>query len=178
MPKNDNAHALRFYNSLAQLDEPTAVEFAQRHPLSKSADIEKKFAWAQAQCAFLEERFSPEEVETVRARCNCETGAALAKRMRGYWAKSGSLAEFAALFNQREKYVTLEAVEDGLLLIYPECYCSCVKRVAEPISKTWCLCTLGHVGGLFRQVLDREVEVRLLETVKSGGERCVVKVSL
>ena len=178
MPKNDNAHAIRFYNSLAQLDESAALEFAQRYPLSKSADMEKKFAWAQAQCTFLEERFSPEELESVRARCHCEAGAALAKRMRGYLSKSEDLPAFVRIFNEKEKSVTLEAVEGGLLFIYPECYCSCVKRVAEPISKTWCLCTLGYVGGLFRQVLDREVEVRLLETVKSGGERCVVKVTL
>lgn len=178
MPKNDNTHAVRFFHSLAQLDEGAASEFAREHPLSKSADYQKKFAWAKAQCGFLEERFSPEEIKAVRARCHCEAGSALARRMRGYLESTESLAEFAAMFNGREKYVALEAVEDGLLLLYPECYCSCVKRVEEPVSKTWCLCTLGHVEGLFRQVLGREVEVQLLETIKSGGEKCIVKVIL
>ncbi len=176
MAKNDNSHAVRFYESLAKLEEEAAVEFAEKHPLSKSADIAKKFAWAKAQCAFLEERFPPEDMAEVRARCHCEAGAAMARRMRGYLEKSADLSEFARMFNQREKYVSLEAVEDGLLFIYPECYCSCVKRVPEPISRTWCLCTLGHIRGLMSQVLDREPQVELLETIKSGGERCVVKV--
>ncbi len=178
MPKNDNAHALRFYDSLAQLDEEAAIRFAQEHPLSKSADYRKKFLWAKEQCRFLEENLSPDDIEAVRARCHCEAGAALARRMRGYLESSASLEEFAALFNEKEKYVTLEAVPGGVRLIYPECYCACVKRVEEPISRTWCLCTLGHVRGLFRQVLGHEAEVELLETIKTGGARCVVEVKM
>ena len=176
MAKNDNAHALRFYESLARADEEAAIEFAAEHPLSKSADYRKKFDWAMAQCDFLERRFSPEDIADIRARCHCEAGSAMAARMRGYLAKAGDMAEFAGLFNAKEKYVTLEAVEGGLLFIYPECCCSCVKRVDGPVSKTWCLCTLGHVRSLFGQVLGREPEAELLETVKSGGSRCVIKV--
>lgn len=176
MAKNDNAHALRLYESMAGVDEEAAIEFAQLHPLSKSADYRKKFAWAKAQCDFLEGRFSPEEVAGIRAGCHCEAGAALAARMGGYLEKAGDMAAFAAIFNAKEKYVTLEAVDGGLLFIYPECYCACVKRVPEPISRTWCLCTLGHVRGLMARVLGREPRVELLETIKSGGERCVVKV--
>ena len=135
MAKNDNTYALRFYNSLAQLDGEAASRFAQEHPLSKSANYEKKFRWAKEQCRFLEENFSPEDIEAVRARCHCEAGAALARRMRGYWEAADSLEAFAASFNEKEKYVSLEAVPGGLLLVYPECYCACVKRVEEPISK-------------------------------------------
>jgi len=178
MAKNDNAHAVRFYHSLAQLDEGAAVEFAGQHPLSKSAGYEKKFAWAQEQCAFLEERFSPEDIGDIRARCHCEDGKAIAARMRGYLNKAGDLQGMAELHNQKETYGRLEAVEDGLLLIYPQCYCSCVKRVDAPISKTWCLCTLGHARELFSAVFDKPVQVQLLESVKTGGERCVIKVAL
>ncbi len=178
MAKNDNTHAIKFYESLSKLDENAAEEFANEHPLSKSADYKKKFAWAKAQCEFLEERFSPEDAAAVRARCHCEAGSAMARRMRGYLEKAADLSEFARVFNEREKYVTLDVVEGGLLFIYPECYCACVKRTPEPISRTWCLCTLGHIRGLMSQVLGREPEVELLETIKSGGERCVVKVHM
>lgn len=178
MAKNDNAHALRFYESLSALDEEAALEFAREHPLSKSADYQKKFAWARAQCEFLEERFSPEKATAVRAGCHCETGSALAGRMQKYLADTEDLEAFAALFNEKEKYFVLEAVPGGLRLIYPECCCACVKRVPEPISRTWCLCTLGHVKNLFHQVLGREIEAELLETVKTGGERCVIQIIL
>lgn len=178
MARNDNAHAVRFYESLSRLDEGAAMEFAEKHPLSKSADIGKKFAWAREQCEFLEGRFSPGDIADIRARCHCEAGSAMAARMRGYLAKAGDMAEFAGIFNRKEKSVRLESAEDGLLFIYPECCCACVKRVPEQISRTWCLCTLGHVRSLFSQVLGREPEVELLETVKSGGERCVIKVMI
>ncbi len=48
MAKNDNPHALRFISSMEKhnLGEE-AIKFSQEHPLSKSADIEKKFEWAQ-----------------------------------------------------------------------------------------------------------------------------------
>ena len=102
----------------AQLDEEAAIRFAQEHPLSKSADYRKKFLWAKEQCRFLEENLSPDDIEAVRARCHCEAGAALARRMRGYLESSASLEEFAALFNEKEKYVTLEAVSGGVRLLY------------------------------------------------------------
>lgn len=176
--KNDNAHAIRFYNSLARLDEPAALEFAERHPLPKSADHEKKFAWAQEQCAFLEERFGPEQVLDVRERCHCEAGKSLAARMKRYLEKTQDMAEFAELHNQKETYGRLEAVEDGLLLIYPQCYCACVKRVDAPISRTWCLCTLGNAKALFEAVFGKPVKALLLESVKTGGSRCVIKVTV
>ena len=50
MAKSDNAHALRFYESLSQLSEEAAIAFAEEHPLSKSADYEKKFRWAREPC--------------------------------------------------------------------------------------------------------------------------------
>ena len=47
MAKNDNPHALRFISSMEKhnLGEE-AIKFSQEHPLSKSANIEKKFEWA------------------------------------------------------------------------------------------------------------------------------------
>ncbi len=178
MPKNDNAHAQRFYASLSQLDQEAAIQFAGEHALSKSADFQKKFRWAREQCAFLEKRFSEDEITLIRGRCHCEAGKSLAERMRGYWSSSKNMEEFASLHNQKESYAQLEAVEDGLLLIYPQCYCACVKRVAEPISRTWCLCTLGYAKDLFSQVFGKDVEAQLLESVKTGGQRCVVKVTI
>ena len=90
MAKNDNTYALRFYNSLAQLDGEAASRFAQEHPLSKSANYEKKFRWAKEQCRFLEENFSPEDIEAVRARCHCEAGGGFGPRGGGGWGGAGS----------------------------------------------------------------------------------------
>ena len=53
MTKNDNAHSLRMVESLKRnIGEAEACEFEKKYPLSKSADIEKKFEWAKATCSY------------------------------------------------------------------------------------------------------------------------------
>lgn len=66
MPKNDNAHSLRMVESLKKnISSDVANEFAEKYPLSKSADIVKKFQWAQATCNYLEENFDEETIVKV-----------------------------------------------------------------------------------------------------------------
>lgn len=63
MPKNDNAHSLRLLDSLRKnCGDDVAEEFAQSYPLSKSANIEKKFKWAEAVCG----NFSKEDISVIR----------------------------------------------------------------------------------------------------------------
>lgn len=58
MQKNDNAHSIRMVNSLRKnLDDNVAKDFEKAHPLSKSANIEKKFEWAQSTCDYLEKNY-------------------------------------------------------------------------------------------------------------------------
>ena len=48
MAKNDNPHALRFLESMEKRGEKeTAENFSVEHPLSKSADFNKKYASAE-----------------------------------------------------------------------------------------------------------------------------------
>ena len=58
MPKNDNPHAVRLMNSLIAAGEKEAANtLAEAHPLSKSADFQKKFEWASNLCTFLDAQF-------------------------------------------------------------------------------------------------------------------------
>jgi hypothetical protein len=72
---------------------------------------------------------------------------------------------------------TLERDGDAIFLIYPQCYCSCVKRVEKTLPKPWCYCTLGYTRRMFGHILGREVTVELLQSVKTGGSVCRIKVS-
>ncbi|MGN1145582.1 MAG: hypothetical protein ACI4R5_03960 [Acetatifactor sp.] len=48
MPKNDNAQSIRLVDSLRKhVGEDIARDFEEKYPLSKSADIEKKYKWAE-----------------------------------------------------------------------------------------------------------------------------------
>lgn len=178
MPKNDNAHALRMAAALREtLGEAAADEFAAKFPLSKAASIEKKFQWAGEGCGYLASRYDRERLLRIREKCSCNDGATTAKKLRHYLAQAGSVKGMAELFNSRETFAWVEYVSDReLIFCYPQCYCGCVKRVDGILPEAWCYCTIGYAKRLFAQVFDKPVEAQLLESVKTGGQRCAVRV--
>lgn len=178
MHKNDNAHSLRMVESLKKnISSDAANEFAEKYPLSKSADIVKKFQWAQATCDYLEEHFEEETIMRVRKSCRCNDGKSIANKLLKYLNTAENIKEFVDSFNQKESFAHLEYIsENKLLFCYPQCYCACVKRIPQKLSKTWCYCTLGNAEGIFREVFKKDVNVRLLESIKIGGNRCVIEV--
>lgn len=178
MPKNDNAHSIRLVASLEQnAGHEAAAEFEEKYPLSKSANIDRKFEWAKNACAYLEEHFDTDTIIEIRKACKCNDGKSIASKLIKYLNKAHSIKEFVDLFNQNETFASLEYVSDNTILFcYPECYCSCVKRVPQELSKTWCCCTLGNAEGIFSTVFQKGVVVTLLESIKSGADQCVIEV--
>ncbi len=84
--------------------------------------------------------------------------------------------EFVNRANGLNQGFTLEYVDGALFLVYPTCYCSCVKRVDKPVSRTWCYCTLGYTKKMFDYILGRDVSVSLIESVKTGGDVCRIRI--
>lgn len=177
MAKNDNPHAIRMYNSLASVNQEVADAFSKKLPLTRSADFKKKFKWASDVCEFLEERFDEETICKLRSSCNCEDGISKADRMKYYLKTTNNIAHFVEAFNSKESYAKIELDGDDLLFIYPTCYCSCVKRIDQILSKTWCYCTQGYAKSLFEKVFEVPVKAELMESIKTGSNRCVVKIS-
>ena len=177
MPKTDNPHALRLYNSLQKhVNEQTAERIAHQIPLSKSADIEKKFRWAEGVIASLEEEFDEDTVRKVRMDCACGPEMGKIGRLQKLYQAAADMDDFVAKANAKQQGFVFEHANGVLYLVYPECYCSCVKQVDKPIAKAWCYCTLGYTKRMFEYVLGCEVEVELMESVKTGGKVCRIKV--
>lgn len=178
MAKNDNAHSLRMVESLKRnIGEAEACEFEEKYPLSKSADIQKKFEWAKVTCSYLEEQFDPDTILKVRKECRCNDGKSIANKILKYMNKSDGIEAFVNLFNQNETFAVLEYISDNkILFCYPECYCACVKRIPQELSATWCYCTLGNAEEIFKEVFKKEVKVTLLESIKTGSDKCVIEV--
>lgn len=174
MPKNDNPHALRLIASLRVLaGEEAATSFAANHPLSKSADIERKFCWVQDICAALTEAHSQEKAAVIRRACRCGDGSTMAKEINTCIRQAGNLTEGCALFSQKNKYAFLEYVDEHTLIFgYHACVCSCVKRAAGHVPMLWCECSAGYVDAMFRLVFGESVSVGIQGTVKSGAPRC------
>ena len=178
MTKNDNAHSVRLTESLRQaVGQDTASEFEEKYPLSKSADIEKKFQWAKTVCGYLEENFDTEKIKEIRKACRCNDGKSIANKLLKYLNKADSIEDFVKSFNKNETFAFMEYIsENKILFCYPECYCACVKRVPQKLSKTWCYCTLGNAEGIFSSVFNKDVKVSLLESIKAGAKKCVIEV--
>lgn len=178
MAKNDNVHAVRLVNSLRQnAGDAAAEEFGDKYPLSKSASIEKRYEWARNACSYLEEHFEPDAIIAIRKECRCNDGKSIANKLLKYLNRADSIEEFVELFNGSETFASLEYINDHTVLFcYPQCYCACVKRVPGELSKTWCCCTLGNAVGIFCEVFKKEVQVTLLGSIKTGADKCTIRV--
>ncbi len=178
MAKNDNAHSVRLVDSLERhVGDDAAKELEGNYPLSKSANYEKKFQWAKSVCNYLEEHFDTDTIIRVRKECRCNDGKSIADKLKKYLKKADSIEEFVHLFNENETFAFLEYISDNkILFCYPECYCACVKRVDQELSRTWCYCTLGNAEGIFSKVFKKDVKVTLLKSIKTGADRCVIEV--
>ncbi len=178
MAKNDNAHSIRLIDSLRRnIGNDAADEFEETYPLSKSANIEKKFEWARNVCDYLDGRYDSETIMTIRKECRCNDGKSIANKILKYLNKTDSIEQFVKAFNENETFASLEYISDNkILFCYPECYCACIKRVSGEVSRSWCYCTLGNAEGIFKEVFKKDIKVSLLESVKTGGDRCVIVV--
>ena len=176
--KNDNAHSVRLVDSLKRnAGYDAAQEFEKKYPLAKSANIEKKYEWAKNACSYLEGRFDTDTIIRIRKDCRCNDGKSIAGKLLRYLSKANDMEEFVNLFNQNGTFAFMEYVSDRkILFCYPECYCACVKRVPQNLSKTWCCCTLGNAEGIFSKVFRKAVKVTLLKSIKTGADQCVIEV--
>ncbi len=180
MARNDNPQAVCLIDSLRQkVGAEDAKEFDKTHALSKSADIKKKFGWAKDVCTYLEAHYEEETIVKVRKECRCNDGKSIANKLLKYLHKAGSIRQFVDDFNRQETFAFLEyQTENRIVFCYPECYCACVKRVPEELSRTWCYCTLGNAEGIFKRVFGEGARVSLLESIKTGADRCAIEVEI
>lgn len=178
MAKNDNAHSVRLIDSLQRNSgHETAEDFEKKYPLSKSASIEKKYEWAKNVCSYLEEHFDIDTIIRIRKGCRCNDGKSIADKLLKYLNRANSIEEFVNMFNQNETFAFMEYLSDNrILFCYPECYCACVKRIPQELSKTWCYCTLGNAEGIFSKVFEKDVKVTLLKSIKTGADKCAIEV--
>lgn len=178
MAKNDHAHAVRLMDSLRKhIGDDAHDAFDKKYPLSKSADIAKKYEWAKNVCNYLEAHYDAETIMTIRKECRCNDGKSIANKILKHLNSTDTISQFVNAFNESETFASLEYISDNkILFCYPECYCACIKRAPGEVSRAWCYCTLGNIECIFKEVFKKEIKATLLESIKTGGARCVIEV--
>lgn len=178
MPKNDHAHALRLQKALENAGHAElAGAIAKIIPLSKSADVVKKYTWACSTCEQLASALPLEEAAQIRRTCRCNDGTSMANEISSCIRKTATMQAACLLFSKQNRYAFLEYVNDHELLFgYHACVCSCVKRADGNVPILWCECSAGYAEAMFQQVFGSSVSVTLLESIKSGANRCTLRI--
>ncbi len=180
MSRNDNPHALRLAEALRGIVGDAAADgFAAGCPLSKTANPEQKIRWAREVCAALDISYDAETVRSIRRACHCNDGKTMAKEIARCIARAGNLPDGCALFTETNRYAFLEYISERELIFgYHACVCSCVKRMPDVLPLTWCECSCGYAEAMFRQIFGEGVQVELLGSVKAGGQRCEIRITI
>jgi predicted hydrocarbon binding protein len=177
-PDISNPQAQHMYDSIHKNVSPQAAdEFIENFPLSKSADFERKFKWAEKVCKMLEDNYDDETIKTIRTTCSCSPSQTRMEEMKKLYDAAENYEDFTESCNKTLSGIKMWSEGNALFFSYPECYCSCVKRVNKPLSKAWCYCTLGYAKKLFDYVLNDDCEAELTESIKLGDSRCVMKIT-
>lgn len=169
--------AERLFDSLlGYTDEQTAEWIADKIHLTKTPTEKKRFEWAEGICVELTDTFDDETVMKIRMDCACGPGKGRMDEIKKIYDRATDLNDFAVLYNEAGFGSTVWIEANLIYFSYPTCYCSCVNKTDKPISKVWCYCTLGYTKKMFTYVLDCEVDVQLIESVKQGDSRCLMSI--
>ena len=124
----------------------------------------------------MNESFDDETVKAVRMDCACGPELGKGKKMKELYEKEPDPQVFVEKVNKLNQGFTLEYDGAYFYLIYPQCYCSCVKRIEQTLPQAWCYCTLGYTEKMFSYIMDKEVKAELLGSVKMGFDCCRIKI--
>ena len=108
--------------------------------------------------------------------CACGPELGKGKKMKELYEKESDPQVFVEKVNKLNQGFTLEYDGAYFYLIYPQCYCSCVKRIEQTLPQAWCYCTLGYTEKMFSYIMDKEVKAELLGSVKMGFDCCRIKI--
>lgn len=180
IPKNDHPQVRRFLDSMNKHGEQEAgSRFSEEHPLSKSANVNKKFQWAKDLCAFLNDHYDDETVKAIRMDCACEPKYGYGgSKLKTVYDKNRDPHVFVEKANELDLGFSLEYDGTAYYLIYPQCYCSCVNRTDDLLPGTWCYCTLGYTRRMFGYILGKEVRTELISSVRQGDAVCRIRIAV
>jgi len=74
------------------------------------------------------------------------------------------------------RYVS--AAETGQASAEGACLCPLVESKPAGLSSTYCQCSVGYVKAMHELLLNRPVEVELVDSVLMGGKRCQFKLTV
>lgn len=166
----------RFNESLEQYAGTEAMRrlMEGREPVSPADPAVMKARWIGALMEDLESELDPKTVlyilEATGRGC---IGRSLLDRAVEIYEQADDPEEFLDRLNEERIGGGHLRLEGSLIRgHYDRCYCAWVNAEPGLVSSTFCYCSVGWLKELFETVLEEPVEVRFLQTVLGGGDRC------
>lgn len=154
-------------------DSDTAKEIVYGN--EESVGYEDNASWVKSTMKRLENKFDRETTKQIRMNCQCGYGMdeklTLVKELV---EASSNMEEFGNL--ERAKASGLFCKEDILYLQFVFCPCPMLADVDRLDTDAWCQCTTGYSKVLFEKAFRCTVDVELLESIKMGHNRCLMKI--
>lgn len=173
-----NNEVLKLEASLSKHGSPDFYKVLEEGvKLTLAPSKEEKKDWVEFICRALENRYPEETLKKIRMACHCtETGnlEESKKMIEQIYLSSDSLESFVAHMNEKGAEWFID--NQTLFTQYFSCSCPMLDSVEILSTKTWCYCTLGFNKAIFESVFGCEVEIDLIESIKMGDSRCLVKI--
>ncbi len=115
--------------------------------------------------------------DTMRKCGGCCLSASLIDIAKKLYAKADNITEFLDLLNGEHIGGENLHISDGKIIgIYKECYCNIPKQIKK-INKGYCECSAGWYARLFSEVFEKNVTVKIIDTIVNGAEECTFEIS-
>ncbi|MFW9824641.1 MAG: hypothetical protein ACFFE4_16985 [Candidatus Thorarchaeota archaeon] len=93
--------------------------------------------------------------------------------------KSNTIVDIIRNLNKVSGAEHFKLEDNKIYATFNQCLCQVgVREAEEPISKTYCSCSLGWMKSLFKTLLNKPFKVELINSVVSGGKNCHFEIIL
>lgn len=99
------------------------------------------------------------------------------KTTKLFYMESDNIEEFLKRLN--ENHIGggyLHTKDNKIIALYDRCYCG-IPKSAENISSIYCECSAGWFEKLFSSVFGKEVDVKGIDTILNGADKCTFEIS-
>ena len=180
MLKSKHNEAKKLYdNILKHSNHETAEKIAYGIDLTPTSSDYEKEAWVKSVASELEKHFDEQTIKDIRLGCFCNEDGKLDQSkefISSIYKASSSIKDFV---NKMNEYGAGWYIEDGNLFTkYFSCPCPMLEKISDLPTKTWCYCTIGYNKQIFEYAFDCEVDIELIESIKTGSSQCLMKVTI
>ena len=116
-------------------------------------------------------------IDTMRKCGGCCLSANSIKKAKKIFSKSNNIEEFLTLLNEADiGGQNLYLSGNKIIAIYKKCYCNIPKKLKD-MNKNYCECSAGWYMKLFSEVFEKNVSVKIIDTIVNGADECTFEIS-